>query len=163
MISVLCVQPGSNYYQVPELDLWDIKRDAYNFKGTNKVIAHPPCAQWSKLKSLANENKKEKDLAYFCYEKIKENGGIFEHPVGSEFFKKIDLSRGKLYKVFQSDFGFIARKPTLLWFVDCKPLPYPIFKDLKALKPVANLPASQRAKMPLNFIYWIINSINNNE
>lgn len=162
MVSILCVQKGSNYYSIPGLDLWDIERDAYQYQGNNPVIAHPPCAQWSKMRAFSKPDQRQKDLAFFCYEKVKQNGGILEHPVGSLFFKSVDLSKGKLYKVFQSDFGFQSQKATLLWFVNCRPLPYPIFtQEARILKDVSRISANQRAKMPLGFCYWLVNSLQN--
>lgn len=66
MITVLCIDSHSNYKKIAGLDLWDRNRDAYNYRGTNPIIAHPPCSQWSRLRAFSRINQKEKNLAWFC-------------------------------------------------------------------------------------------------
>lgn len=123
-ISVLCVNRNSIYKTIPGLDVWDEDRDAYNFKGTNQVITHAPCQQWSKMKSFAKDNPREKELAFFCLNKVMVNGGIFEHPAGSSFFKAANVPRSSIYSVDQFWWGLECKKPTWLFFSQCKPLPY---------------------------------------
>ncbi len=125
MISVLCTNRYTLYSKLVsdyDIDLWNIDRDAYNFNGKNKVITHAPCAQWSRMKGFAKGSKLEKDLAFFCLEKVKKNGGIFEHPAHSSFFKEAGIK--KYYEVDQLEFGFVCRKKTWLFFHDCEPLVY---------------------------------------
>lgn len=88
MISILCVAARSNYFSIPDLDLWPEKRDAYLFTSSDKVIAHPPCAQWSRLRRFSKEDARSKELAVFCFDKVNSNGGVFEHPMGSSFCGK---------------------------------------------------------------------------
>lgn len=157
MITILCIQENSNYKKIPGLDLWDIKRNAYNYNGNNIVIAHPPCQQWSKLKSFAKENQLEKDLAIFCLEKVNQNGGILEHPNGSSFFKYAGIPRSKLTKVYQSWWGFPAKKETLLYCKNIKLLPTPLNLDAIQYK-VANLDKKKRSLMPLEFCKYLVYS-----
>lgn len=158
MIStVLCVQFKSNYYQVGGLDLWDINRDAYNFSGSNSVIAHPPCAQWSRLRSFAKTDQRQKDLAIHCYEVVKNNGGILEHPMGSLLWRSVGLSAGRLISVDQSWFGFPARKRTLLWFVGYVPGSHPISFDC-VTGCVQNMSSAARSLMPLSMCLWLLRS-----
>lgn len=167
MISVLCAKKDSVYKTIPGVDVWDMERDAYFFTGSNPVITHAPCAQWSKMKGFANDNPDEKELAYFCLNKIMRNGGIFEHPAGSEFFKQAGVT--KIYSVDQSWWGFPARKRTYLFFNKCKPLPFPIF----TAEPVytffgpnqkhsgkKELSKAKRSTTVLSFANWMIDSIN---
>jgi hypothetical protein len=158
MISVLCIQKDSNYLQIPNLDLWDYVRNAYNFCGDNPVICHPPCQQWSRLKAFAKEDKLEKELALFCWEKIQVNGGIFEHPLGSSFFKFVNADRKKMFVVHQSWWGFPARKPTILYFNNFSPLATPISFDAIQTT-VDKIAYRSRSKMPLNFCKWLVSCI----
>lgn len=115
MITILCAKKDSIYKQIPGVDVWDIDRDAYFFTGSNPVITHAPCAQWSRMKAFANDNKDEKELAWFCLNKVLRNGGIFEHPAGSSFFKEAGITQN-IYSVDQSWWGFPARKRTYFVF-----------------------------------------------
>jgi hypothetical protein len=49
--AVLCVNDNSFYKSIPDLEVYDRQRDAYNFPGGIPVITHAPCQQWSKLLS----------------------------------------------------------------------------------------------------------------
>lgn len=156
MISILCVCPGSNYALIPGLDLWDAKRDAYNFTGRNTVITHAPCAQWSRMKWFAKEDARSKDLAYFCFSAVKRNGGIFEHPAGSSFFRSVNANFKNIISVNQSWWGFPAQKRTYLYFEGFKPLSFPLSFDA----PTANvryMNSKMRALMPLEFCQYLVN------
>jgi hypothetical protein len=157
VISVLCVAEKSNYYKVPGLDLWDAKRDAYYFTGSNPVIAHPPCAQWSRMKAFSKNNPGEKELAWHCLKYVLRNGGVFEHPYGSSFFRASGLERKIIY-VDQWWWGFPARKRTALLFVGCKPLSYPLNFDLCTGR-VDKMKYEYRSIQPVGFCQWLVNSV----
>lgn len=157
-VSVLCVASGSNYYRIPGLDLWDTMRDAYKFTGQNPVIAHPPCAQWSRLHKFAKQNEYEKELAVFCWEKVNQNGGIFEHPAGSHFFKFIGADCKKIVSVDQHWWGFPCRKRTYLYFNGFAPAQMPLnFSSYQTT--VDALHSSRRSIMPLEFCQYLLTSI----
>ena len=159
-ISVLCVNPDSVYKNFPHLDCWDKNRNAYSFKGTNPVITHAPCAQWSRLKAFAKVDKEEKELAWFCLNKVQVNGGIFEHPMGSSFFKAAKIPRSQIYSVDQHWWGFPCRKRTYLYFSQCKPLSFPM--RLEAIeKRVDQLHYSRRSDTTLQFAQWLVACIEN--
>ncbi|HMG14046.1 MAG TPA: hypothetical protein VK590_01295 [Saprospiraceae bacterium] len=123
--------------------------DAYKFNNTFPVITHAPCAQWSKMKSFSKVNIKEKDLAFFCYEKVMANGGIFEHPAGSSFFKYIGISN-KIISVNQHWFNFPSQKKTYLFFNRCLPGQMPInFNAVE--KTTLNLSSYMRSHTTLTF------------
>lgn len=169
MITVLCAKKKSLYKQIPGLDVWDQDRDAYYFTGSNPVITHAPCAQWSQMKGFANDNPDEKELAYFCLQKVLRNGGIFEHPRGSSFFREAGVDRN-IYSVDQSWWGFPAKKATWLFFHRCKPEPFPIMPPppTRVIAPhrhikgggTLDLPKSQRSTTTIPFAQWMIDSIN---
>lgn len=149
---------NSNYYKIPGLDLWNQERDAYNFTGSNPVICHPPCAQWSKLKAFAGTNKQEKELAYFCIEKVNQNGGILEHPAGSGIWKLPGIKRENIISINQHWFGFPAQKRTWLYFTQVKPISFPLNFNCP-VKTVTELHSSSRSKQPLSFCIWLVQSI----
>lgn len=166
MISVLCAKKNSTYKNIPGIDVWDENRDAYFFTGSNPVITHAPCAQWSRMKAFANDNPDEKELAYFCLNKVIRNGGIFEHPAGSTFYKEVGILKD-VYSIDQSWWGFPARKRTYLFFRDCKPLPYPLFQHIPIVrvgsrkgKKDPEISKTMRSTTVLSFAQYLINCIN---
>lgn len=157
-ITVLCAMDNSNYYQIPNLDIYNKQRNAYTYTGNNFIIAHPPCQQWSRLKFFALENKQEKDLAPFCLEQVNKNGGILEHPHGTTFFKEMGIPKRKLYLTWQSWFGFPCKKPTLLYIKDVELLPVPLNFDA-IQKTVDQLHSRQRSHQTLEFCEYLVNSV----
>lgn len=156
LISVLCVARRSNYRQIDGLDLWDASRDAYNFTGSNPVIVHPPCQQWSKLRQFARIDERSKALAWFCLEKVKANGGIFEHPSGSDFFKAAGIK--PTISIDQNWFGFPARKRTYLYFHGYKPIAHPLTFTY-ATRTVESMGQEARSIMPLQFCQWLVDCL----
>lgn len=152
LISVLCALENSNYKNLDGFDVWDKNRNAYNFTGRNPVITHAPCSQWSVLKGLSKPDLDEKNLAFFCLEKVKANGGIFEHPANSSFFREAGIR--PTISVDQFWFGFPARKPTWLYFSDCEPLPVPLRFDARETT-VSKLWSNQRSITTVNFALWL--------
>lgn len=155
-ISVLCAAQNSFYKQMPGLDVWDIARDAYNFNGTNTIIAHPPCQQWSRLKAFAKVNEKEKELAFFCLGKVHLNGGVLEHPYGSSFFKASGIK--PTLCIDQHWFGFPARKRTWLYFYGFDPLLYPLNFDA-VQKKVPDLGKVARSAMTFSMADWLVRCV----
>lgn len=157
-INVLCVDKKTVYHQIPALVLWDKDKDAYNFSGSSPVITHAPCQQWSMLKHFAHNNPKEKELAWFCLEKVRANGGVFEHPFGSSFFKSAGITPS--ITVDQSWWGFRARKRTWLHFVGFHPCELPAI-DLRPVPvtTVQNMDKTERSSMTLSFAQWLVKSV----
>jgi hypothetical protein len=167
MITVLCAKKNSIYKTIPGVDVWDEERDAYFFTGSNPVITHAPCAQWSRMKAFANNNPDEKELAHFCLKNVIRNGGIFEHPAGSSFFKEAGISKN-IYSIEQSWWGFPARKRTYLFFHEVKPLPVPIMQHVTthvvgyhkaSRRELPEMSKSERSTTILSFAEWMIKCI----
>lgn len=162
-IAVLCAAEKSHYYEISGLDIYDRKRDARSFVGSTPVICHAPCAQWSKMRLFAKFNASDKELAWFCFKKWFLNGGIFEHPEGSWFFKEVEhlLPPGvRKYKVDQSDFGFPARKSTILYFNKCMVWNYPLPFEVRSLKGVEDMRSDgERELTTLAFDRWLVDCI----
>lgn len=160
-ITILCVNKNSNYWKLQSrynLDIWDIHRDAYNYSGSNPVITHSPCQQWSRLHRFANDNPLEKNLAFHCYELVNMYGGIFEHPSGSHFFKEVNANYNNIISINQSWFGFEAVKKTLLYSNKVKFLPHPLNFNCSTKK-VANMGHVARSQQPIDLCIWLIESI----
>ncbi len=154
MISILCTETATNYNLIKGLDLWNIERDAFYFTGSNPVITHAPCAQWSRLKGLANNNPDEKELAYHCLKIVLRNGGIFEHPNGSNFFEEVGIDKNRLFVVNQNWFGFPSQKKTFLFFHKVQPLEIPR-KYGQVHIGVNNLSSKVRSKTPLSMAQYL--------
>lgn len=161
-VAALCVLKNSVYKQIDDVECYDKDRDAYNFQGGMPVIAHPPCAQWSRMRSFAKDDPKEKELARLCYLWIKKEGGVLEHPQGSLLWKSIDLTGGRLYSVDQNWFGFPARKRTYLWFYGCKPAQI-VLRTVMIEKPVNKMQyrSGERSRTTLPMAEWLVDSVGN--
>lgn len=153
MIDVLCAAKNSIYKSLPGFDVWDKERNAWNYNGSNMIIAHPPCAQWSKLRALATEDLSEKLLAWICLDFVNKNGGILEHPVGSLFLKEAGIEK-QCYKVDQFWFGFPTKKPTMLYFKNCHPVALPLNFNAYE-KRVEDLHSSMRSRTTVKLALWL--------
>lgn len=156
-ISVLCVDADSSYFHIDGLDLWTKARDIRNCKTSLPVITHAPCQQWSRLRHFARKTN-ERELAFLCWEFVNKNGGIFEHPSGSLFFKEVGADKNKMLSVDQCWWGFPARKRTYLYFHECSWLPFPLFQ-LPTVKELNHIPQSLRSRSPLSFNQWLVDSV----
>ena len=131
-IAVLFARQDSIYKTFPECDVYDIDRDAKKFNGIEPVIAHPPCRAWGRLRAFAKPRLGEKDLALFAIEKVRQNGGVLEHPAHSTLWKAADLPvkgfdnfGGWTLSIYQSWFGHKGQKKTWLYIVGCLPKDIP--------------------------------------
>ena len=101
-------------------------RDARNYKGPGPLIAHPPCAQWSRLRHFAKRDIRQKALAPWAVLLVRQYGGVLEHPYGSYLWRTMCLPApgerdryGFTTVVDQHWFGHLARKRTLLYICGC--------------------------------------------
>jgi len=157
-ISILCADSLSNYFKINGLDIWTKERDINNFSGTNKVICHPPCQQWSRLKSFAKYNKDEKNLALLCWEFVQLNGGILEHPAGSSLFNYVNADKNKIFSVNQSWWGFPAAKKTYLYCNNVQLTNYSLsFNAIE--KKVHQLNHRMRSRQTLEFCNFLVKSV----
>ena len=139
------------------MDLWTEARNAYKFKGTNPVITHSPCQQWSKLKAFAKHDQLSKDLSHFCFQRVLDNGGIFEHPAGSSFFRSVGVA-SKVVSIDQFWWNHQVRKRTYLYFNGCKPLQTPL-RLYQKCRDFDNLTKFQRNNTPIDFAAWLTSCI----
>ncbi len=143
-VAALFVQTGGQYFGLPDVDPWDITRDARNYNGTSPVLAHPPCQLWVNFAALnfkrygGEHNRPGNDGG--CFEAaltwVQTWGGVLEHPAGSNAWPAHDLPRpsgigwsryltpdGECWvcEVWQSAYGHPARKRTWLYYVGDRP------------------------------------------
>ena len=134
-IPVLFTAHNSLYNDIDIFDCYDEKRNALSFNDRVPLIAHPPCRKFSKLRGLSTAPLSEKKLAFFALAKVRQFGGILEHPRSSTLwlngnFKldgSVDDYGGFLRSVNLSWFGFPAEKKTMLYFVGIDPALLPAF------------------------------------
>lgn len=175
MISVLFTQKNSTYNTL-QADTWDKNRNALHYPKGNVIIAHPPCAQWGNLATLANKNEQEKELARWAVREIRQHGGILEHPVRSKLWQEMNLPypggrdqyNGFSINIDQHWFGHPAKKNTLLYIVGCleSDLP-PIPLNFDAIKYAVggginkkDLSRYKRNSTPIALARWLIETAN---
>lgn len=132
-VAVLFARSDSFYKTLPECDVWDIDRDARQWRGGSSLIAHPPCRAWASLRHCAKPRAGEKDLALMAIQHVRRWGGVLEHPQLSTLWKVAGLPEpgqrdefgGWTLIVDQHWFGHRARKRTRLYIVGCEPTAIP--------------------------------------
>jgi len=133
IVAVLFARADSNYKTLPGCDVWDIDRDARNWPGGAPVIAHPPCRAWGRLRAFAKPRDDEKDLARWAVDRIRQWGGVLEHPESSTLWVDKKLPRpghrdqfgGWTLPIHQWWWGHRAQKKTWLYIVGCQPADIP--------------------------------------
>ena len=104
-------------------DAYDEERDALTYTKNRPVVCHPPCRTWGALSHMASRARSgEANLALWSIEKVRQNGGILEHPAGSRLFGRYipdvgdtDTFGGFTILIDQYDFGHVAHKKTKLY------------------------------------------------
>lgn len=133
MIAALYVETNGVYFGLPDVDPWDIARDAMKYDGPYPVVAHPPCSRWCRLVGLVEArwgHKRGEDGGMFAHALrcVRELGGVLEHPAYSDAWSAFDLPRpsrsggwqrgmcgGYSAHVEQGRYGHVARKATWLY------------------------------------------------
>ena len=138
MIAALYVEKGGCYWNDPNIDPWDIARDARLYDGPYPVIAHPPCERWGRF-ATGSPMKKECVLGDDggCFAaalaSVRRWGGVLEHPAHSHAFAAHGIPKPPregwlkvgwcewVCEVEQGHYGHPARKPTWLYVVGPRP------------------------------------------
>jgi hypothetical protein len=135
-VAVLFARADSIYKTMPGCDVYDQARDARTWPGGAPIVGHPPCRSWGTLAHMAHKaTAEEKALAPWCVDRIREWGGVLEHPKRSKLWPHCGLPRGTerdqwggwTLPIFQQWFGHRAEKATLLYIVGCEPADVPPF------------------------------------
>lgn len=99
-VAALFVEAWGAYYNIPDVDPWDISRDARLYEGPYPVVAHPPCTRWCQLAGLVEKRwgyKKGEDDGCFAsaLASVRKFGGVLEHPAFSHAWKAFGIGRPK--------------------------------------------------------------------
>lgn len=142
MIAALFVEPapGGVYQGLPNVDPWDVQRDARKYDGEYPVVAHPPCERWGAfwMGSPLNPTKKLGDddgCFWSAILSVVRCGGVIEHPAYSLAWKRFGITRpggsgwrrckkfadGWVCHVEQGNYGHRAPKATWLFAVSHLP------------------------------------------
>jgi len=136
VIAALFVEADGIYSNRPDVDCWDIVRDARTYTGSDPVVAHPPCQRWGRYWSGGPSAKvrriKGDDDGCFksALASVRRCGGVLEHPEASHAWAAFGLARplargwtaagdgiGWTCRVEQGHYGHRARKATWLYAV----------------------------------------------
>ena len=132
-VAALYVDPNGVYANLPGVEVWDETRDARLYPGLWPVVAHPPCARWSRLAGFTEARfglKRGADGG--CFEaalaSVRQWGGVLEHPVYSAAWARYELPRPITYHgwtlafdggascyVEQGRYGLPVKKATWLY------------------------------------------------
>ena len=141
MIAALYVETGGCYFGLPDVDPWDLARDARLYAGPWPVVAHPPCNRW--CAGLADVNQARyghrvgDDGGTFAaaLASVRRWGGVLEHPAYTHAWSAFGLPEpfragwqrttcgGWVCRVSQVAYGHPARKRTWLYAVVESPPP----------------------------------------
>lgn len=148
VIAVLYVMKrGSSYSELPGVELWDEVKDARKYAGPHPVVAHPPCARWSRLAGLVQArwgHKMGDDRGCFAsaLDAVRTWRGVLEHPAYSKAWDAYGLAKpprqggwvkaddkgGYTCHVEQNRYGHRAKKATWLYAVVDDPAKLPELK-----------------------------------
>lgn len=139
MIAALFVEKGGVYYGLPDVDPWDVTRDARKYAGPHPVVAHPPCDRWcqqAQVNQARYGHRVGDDGGNFWWAKtmVEVYGGVLEHPALSLAWDRFKLKKpsphggwtysghthawvGWTAHVEQRNYGHRARKATWLYLV----------------------------------------------
>jgi hypothetical protein len=137
MIAALYVEIDGTYTQLPQVEAWDIGRDARKYEGPWPVVAHPPCQRWGRFWHGSTRRPHQFKLGDDggCFESaltaVRRWGGVLEHPCDSQAWRafglnapprggrwiQADFCGGWTCYVEQGFYGHFSRKPTWLYAV----------------------------------------------
>ena len=154
-VAVLCARRDSVYHDLG-VDVYDADRDARTFplRSGVPVVCHPPCRGWGRFRWRSNHDESELDLARFCVQACRANGGVLEHPEGSALWADQGLPRP--LSIDQSWWGHPAPKRTWLFiFPEVRVPSFPIRLGSGTGR-VTDLSRADRERTPPAFAEWLI-------
>lgn len=175
-VAVLFARRDSVYKTLPDCDVWDEGRDVRNWPGGLRVVAHPPCRLWGRLRHFSKADVSERQLAIIAVGAVRNFGGVLEDPAESTLWHECmmprpgrfpDAAGGWAFAIDQFHFGHKAAKPTWLYIVGCEPndlppIPQRQGKASHVTRPHANgtgarfLTKSEREHTPVELARWLV-------
>jgi hypothetical protein len=176
MVAALFCHAKSIYKTLPNVDVWDRERDAKLWPGGEPIVAHPPCGQWGSYAHFAKVDPQQKALAIWAVERVREWGGVLEHPKASRLWAVMGLPEpggradkfgGWTLGITQHWWGHQAEKATLLYIVGCAkadipPIPFVLGEAERtmAYSPTGSrrpeLLKSKREHTPPELAAWLV-------
>lgn len=169
MIPVLFTLPDTTYKLVDGTDCYDETRNALTWLGGCPAIFHPPCRNWGRYSKRSLGTKEESELAIWAVHKVREYGGVLEHPAHSKLWPacglpspgKQDSYGGITFPINQNWFGHPCYKPTFLYIVGIK------IKDIPEFPYQMNYPTQfvqnqskkDRMRTPLPLCRWLVDLV----
>jgi len=181
-VAVLFARADSVYKTLPGCDVWDESRDARLWQGGCPVVAHPPCRGWGRLRTFANVQPGELDLARFAVAAVRRCGGVLEHPEASSLWSDQGLPRpgeqpdeygGWTLAAPQSWWGHKAEKDTWFYIVglrkrDLPAIPlvlgqteYVVSWSRKSANRRRHLSKADRERTPPDLAEWLVDLARN--
>jgi hypothetical protein len=140
LISALFVETDGCYFNLSNVDPWDLTRDAKRYPGPYPVIAHPPCQRWGRFWHGSTRKPHQFKLGADdgCFasalSSVRKWGGVLEHPADSKAWDHFGMNKPKRHKgwspaddiggwtcyVEQGHYGHMSRKPTWLYVCGIK-------------------------------------------
>jgi hypothetical protein len=163
-VAALFVERLGAYYGLPDVDPWDVRRDARRYAGPWPVVAHPPCARWSRLAGLVEHRwgqRRGADGGCFraALNAVRRWGGVLEHPAESAAWRAYGLPPptasgwaatpcgGWVCLVEQGHYGHLARKATWLYVAGVERPPELVWGPSDARLVVASTKRSVRREL----------------
>lgn len=139
IVAALFVERNGCYFGLPDVDPWDVWRDARGYNGPWPVVAHPPCERWGRYwhgsPRKPHQFRLGQDGGCFAaaLTAVRNFGGVIEHPGYSNAWRWFGLASppskggwivadsfgGWTCHVEQGHYGHMARKATWLYAVGC--------------------------------------------
>ena len=141
-VAALYVDAGGAYADLAGVDCWPAERDARRYAGPWPVVAHPPCARWTKATVFAEGGFRRRgaftpgdDGGCFgsALAALRRYGGVLEHPAYTRAWPAHGIPRPPdagwqrtlcglwVCTVWQSRYGHRADKRTWLAFAGVRP------------------------------------------
>jgi len=140
-VSALYVDPEGAYGHLEGVECWGLpERDARDYRGPYRVVAHPPCQRWGKYwhgaPNKPHQHRAGEDGGCFAaaLTAVRNYGGVLEHPAHSKAWEwfglkkpsssggwvKADEFGGMVCHVEQGHYGHLSRKATWLYAAHVK-------------------------------------------
>jgi hypothetical protein len=133
LVAALFVERNGCYFGLPNVDPWDIERDARLYTGPYPVVAHPPCDRWHQLSAVNHKRwgyviNEDGGCFASALNAVRTWGGVLEHPAESRAFKfhgipepvsgawQRTIDGDWVTEIWQSAYGHRARKRTWLLY-----------------------------------------------
>lgn len=93
------------YARMKGVDAWGVRRDAMKYQGSAPVIAHPPCGPWGRFWWRYTGREGTAQAAIRAVRVIRRNGGVLEHPAGSNLWDDANRYAASVGRSMQQGVG----------------------------------------------------------